>query len=49
MTIAWSMQELQEDLVNWSDNYGETVTLKNEEPGTTYVRLQPNKEQRIAS
>ncbi len=39
MTVVWHMQELKEDLPNWSDDYTVTLTLKDEKPGTVWIKL----------
>lgn len=40
MKFGWSLAELREDLANWSDNYSVTVTIKDEEPGTIWMKFQ---------
>lgn len=37
--FQWSLAELREDLVNWLDNYAVKVTLKEEEPGTSWMKF----------
>lgn len=39
LKFQWILAELREDLENWSDNYSVEVTLKDEEPGTIWMKF----------